>query len=72
VRHGADPGVALAAVLKMAPDDIQVRGAAGSEPLVTANTVPSPRPTRNPNSSPNTAVAAQPSNAAPDFPSGDN
>ena len=63
---------ALAAVLKMAPDYIQVREAVGSEPLVTANMVPSPRPTRNPNPSPNTAVAAQPSNAAPDFPSGDN
>jgi hypothetical protein len=55
VRHGADPGMALAAVLRVAPEDIQVReGArAGSQPLVTANTVPSPSPS-NPN--PNTAV----------------
>jgi hypothetical protein len=36
VRHGADPGMALAAVLRVAPEDIQVReGArAGSQPLV--------------------------------------
>ena len=37
---------------------------------VTASTAPSPRPTRNPN--PNTGEAAQPNNAAPGFPFGDN
>jgi hypothetical protein len=57
-------------VLGVSPDDIQVREGAVSEPLVTANTVPSPRPTKNPN--PNTDPAALPSNAAPGFPSGDN
>jgi hypothetical protein len=70
VRHGADPGEALAGVLGVSPDDVQVREGSVSEPLVTANTVPSPRPTKNPN--PNTDPAALPSNAAPGFPSGDN
>ena len=52
VRHGADPRMALAAVLGLAAEDIQVREGAGSEPPVTANTAPSRRPTRKP--SPNT------------------
>jgi hypothetical protein len=34
VRHGADPRIALAAMLRMAAEDIQVRETAGSEPLV--------------------------------------
>jgi hypothetical protein len=52
--------MALAAVLGIAAEDIHVRGNAGPEPPATASTVPSPRPS-NPN--PNTAGAAQPSNA---------
>jgi hypothetical protein len=70
VRHGADPRVALAGILGVAAEDIQVRETPGSEPAAKANTVPSPRPTNFPN--PNTGVAALPSNVAPDFPSGDN
>ena len=75
VRHGAAPQMALAAVLGLSAEDIQVRETGGSEPLVTANmvpanTAPSLRPTRSPN--PNTGEAAQPNNAAPGFPSGDN
>ena len=70
VRHGADPRVALAVVLGVAAEDIQVREDAGSEPPSKASTAPSPRPTSNP--SPNTEVAEQPSNAGPGFPSGDN
>ena len=56
VRHGANPQMALAAVLGIAAEDIQVREAAGSNLPVTASTAPSPRPTRNP--SPNTSTAA--------------
>jgi hypothetical protein len=70
VRHGADPRMALAAVLKVAAEDIQVRETAGPEPPSKANTAPSPRPTKNP--SPNTEPAEQTSNAAPGSPSGDN
>jgi len=75
VRHGADPQMALAAVLGLSAEDIQVRETGGSEPLVTANTVPastapSPGPTRNP--SPNTEPVARPNSAGPGFPSGDN
>ena len=69
VRHGADPRTALAVVLGVAAEDIQVREPAGPEPAASANTAPSPRPTRSPN--PNTGVAEQPSNAAPGFPPGD-
>jgi hypothetical protein len=70
IRHGADPRVALAAVLGVTAEDIRVRKeTAGSEPAASANTVPSPRSTSNPN--PNTATE-QPSNAGPGFPFGDN
>jgi hypothetical protein len=69
VRHGADPRIALAAVLGVAADDIQVREAARPEPPSNANTAPNPRPTSNP--SPNTE-AGQPSTVAPSSPSGDN
>jgi len=62
--------MALAAVLGLGVEDIQIREAAGPEPPVKANTAPSQRPTSNP--SPNTEVAVQPSNAAQGFPSGDN
>jgi hypothetical protein len=59
VRHGADPRIALAAVLGVAADDIHVKdSAAASEPK--ASTAPSPRPTGNPN--PNTDPAL-PSNS---------
>jgi hypothetical protein len=68
VRHGADPRLALAAVLGLAAEDILVRDATGSDPPAKAYTAPSPRPTSNP--SPNTATV-QPNNAAPSFPSGD-
>jgi hypothetical protein len=44
VRQGADPRMALAAVLGLAAEDIQVREAAGSERPAKANTVPIPRP----------------------------
>jgi hypothetical protein len=70
VRHRADPRLALAAVLGVAADDIQMRERGGSEPPVKGQYGPQPPPTRNPN--PNTEEAAQPNNAAPDFPSGDN
>jgi hypothetical protein len=69
VRHGADPRVALAGVLGLAAEDIQVREATGPDPPSNANTAPSPLPTSNPN--PNTDPE-QPSTAAPGFPSGDN
>src|SRR5215470_12737530 len=69
VRHGADPHNALAAVLRVAPEDIQVREAAEPEPPAKANTAPRPRPS-SPN--PNTEPVAQPNNAAPGFPFGDN
>ena len=58
VRHGADPRMALAAVLEIAAEDVQVREAAGPDLPVTANTAPSPRP-----SNPNPNTAAEPSNA---------
>jgi len=54
----------------LAMEGVRVRKEAGSERLVKPNTAPSPRPTRNPN--PNTGEAAQPNNAVPGFPSGDN
>ena len=44
VRHGANPRMALAAVLGVAPEDILLRQGAGREPTATASTVPSPRP----------------------------
>jgi hypothetical protein len=69
VRHGAEPRVALAAVLGVPAEDIQVREGAEPEPAVKANMAPSPRPS---NPSPSTEPAAQPSNAGPSFPSGDN
>src|SRR5215471_8895736 len=47
VRHGADPHKALAAVLRVAPEDIQVREAAEPEPPAKASTA-RPRP-RDPN-----------------------
>ena len=72
VPHGADTRMALAAVPRLAAEDIQVRGVAGSEPPPKAGTAPSPHPTRNPNPNPNTGEAAQPNNAAPGFLSGDN
>jgi hypothetical protein len=65
----ADPRMALAAVLELAAQTIQVRGAARPEPPVKANTAPSPVP-NTPSSS--TEPAVQRSNAVPDFPSGDN
>jgi hypothetical protein len=70
VRHGADPRIALAAVLGAAAEDIHIREAARSDPLVNANTAPSPRPTSNP--SPSTHPSADPSTGEPGFPSGDN
>ena len=48
VRHGADPLMALAVVLGVAAEDIEVREVAVSEPLVTASTVPTAHPS-NPN-----------------------
>jgi hypothetical protein len=51
VRHRIDPRFAIAAVLGLAVEDIQVREVAGSESAVKASTVPS-------NPSPNTRVAA--------------
>ena len=69
VRHGAGPASALAKVLGVAAENIQVRGAARPEPPVKANTAPSPVP-NTPSSS--TEPAVQRSNAVPDFPSGDN
>jgi hypothetical protein len=48
VRRGADPRLALAAVLEVAAEDIDVRQVAGSEPPAKANTAPRPRP-NNPN-----------------------
>jgi len=51
VRHGADPRIALAAVLGVTAGDIQIREAASSEPPARAGTVPKVRPslTDNPN-----------------------
>jgi len=69
VRHGADPRMALAAVLGVAAEDIQVREAARSNPLLTANPAPRPRPDRP---DPDTAAATQPGNGGPVFPSEDN
>ena len=69
VRHGADPQKALAAVLRVAAQDIQIREGAGPKRQATANTAPSPHP-NNPN--PNTDPLAQPSTAEPGSPSGDN
>ena len=69
VRHGADPRQAIAEVLEIAPEDIHVREGTGTEPLVTANTVPRPHPN---NPSPNTGAVAGHSNGEPGFPSGDN
>jgi len=64
VRHGADPQMALAAVLGVAAEDIRVKKeAAGSEPPVKANTAPMPRPNKP---SPTTGPVAQPSNGGPD------
>ena len=72
VRRGADPLVVLAAVLGVAPEDIQVgKEPAGQEPPATANTIPGVRPSPT-SPSPNREVAEQPSNAGPGFPSGDN
>jgi len=51
-------------------EDVQVREAVWSDPLVDASTDPSLHPTKNPSS--NTKLAAQPSNGAPGSPSGDN
>ena len=44
VRHGADPRIALARVLGIAPEDIQFRETAGPEPPFNANTAPEPAP----------------------------
>jgi len=52
----------------VAAEDIRVREGAGSEPLVTASTVPTVRPN---NPSPNTELAAELSNGVPGFPAGD-
>jgi hypothetical protein len=71
VRHGADPRMALAAVLGIAAGDIQVREVAGREPTATASTAPRPSP-NNPNPRPNTEPVAQPSNGVPGSRSGDN
>jgi len=62
MRRGADPQKALAVVLGLAAEDIQVKEAAPSGPPARANTVPNP----------NTEPVAQPSNGGPGFPSGDN
>jgi hypothetical protein len=71
VRHGADPGAALAGVLAVPAEDIQVREGAGLDPAAKANTAPRVRPSpRSPN--PSTEVAEQPINAEPGSPSGDN
>jgi len=67
VRYGVDPRVALGAVLNVAAEEIKMREGAGLEPSAKASTVPRP-----PSPSPNTEAAEQPSNAGPDFPSGDN
>src|SRR5262249_7345153 len=71
VRHQIDPRTALAAVLGVTAEDLQVREGADAEPdtPAKASTVPSPRPN---NPSPNTEAGAQPSNGGPGFPSGDN
>jgi hypothetical protein len=57
VRHGADPEIALAAVLGVPAEEIEARGIPdSSEPPVTASTVPNPRPNSpNPNPNPNPA-----------------
>ena len=68
VRHGADPRIALAAVLGVAAEDIQVREASGSDPPAKASTVPRARPN---NPSPDTEVAPEPNNGAPGSPAGD-
>src|SRR6201993_1235990 len=65
VRHGADPRMALAAVLGLADGDIQIRETAGSEPLAKASMV---RPTNDPSPNPNTVRATAPSSVAPGFP----
>ena len=74
VRHGADPRSALAAVLGMGAEDIQVREPAGSEPPAKAITVPKVRPTNDPNPipTPNSDPAADPSIDAQGSPAGDN
>src|SRR5205814_8171677 len=70
VRHGADPQMALSAVLGVPPDGIEVRNLPDrSGPPVRANTAPRPRP-NSPSSS--TEQVAQPNTAGPGFPSGDN
>jgi hypothetical protein len=68
LQPGVDPRMALAALLRVAPKDIEVREGARSEPLAKASTVPRPRPN---NPSPNTEVAPEPNNGVPGFPSGD-
>jgi hypothetical protein len=55
VRHRVDPRVAIAAVLGLVAEGIQVREVAGSEPVVKATTAPTTLP--NTPSSQNTAVA---------------
>jgi hypothetical protein len=51
VRHGADPEIALAAVLGVSAEEIEVKDIPDSSELpVTASTVPNPRPNSpNPN-----------------------
>jgi hypothetical protein len=67
VRHGADPRITLSSVLGLPAENIQVKEGAGSEPLITASTVPSPRPS-NPN--PNKA-GMRSRRAVPGSPAGD-
>jgi hypothetical protein len=67
-RYGSNPLAALATVLGVAAEDIQIGEARRARTPAKASTVPQ-APPNNPN--PNTAVA-QPSNTEPGFPSGDN
>jgi hypothetical protein len=55
VRHGADPRVALSAVLELPDEEIQVKEGAGSEPPIMASTAPT---TGSDSPSPNMAVTA--------------
>jgi hypothetical protein len=70
VRHGADPRTAIAGVLGVAAEDVQVRELARSDPFVNAGTAPTRRPTNNP--TPNTEPAVDPSTDVQGSPAGDN
>jgi hypothetical protein len=71
VRHGADPRMALAAVLGLAADGIRVRESAGPAAPATASAIPTVHPTKDPSPNPNTGSAADPSTGVPSSPAGD-